>query len=168
MQHAKHWWRLCYASILVLAGAANHSALADTAHDVAGTVSNACSLGATSIILTATRGQNNPTQIYTPSSVSIGCNKTGGTLSISSTRLTSPGQNPADYTLTVSGWGSNASYDTKNLPAPSQTTNNNVQSTNISFSGNIKNSDLSVGTGGNPNPSYTATITLSMSMSIAQ
>ena len=140
-------------------------ARAGTTYNYNANVASACTLSAGSVSVSVARGSGSTVTFNpSPTSVTASCNSaSGGTLSVSSTRLQRPGDT-VDYTLVVSGWGvsgnNTVSYATAAAAPPASTkTNASVGVATLAFScsngceqNNIKNGNA-----------YTAIITLGLS-----
>ena len=125
---------------------------------VSGTVASACTLSATSIVVSASRSGSSQSFSTSPANVTASCNGAGGgRLSVSSTRLVSTG-NTRNYTIAVAGWGAgNATYNTMTLPVATTKDRTGVGTSTLTFS-------CSTGCDNNlsNNTPYTATVTLGL------
>jgi hypothetical protein len=127
-----------------------------------GTVANACSLSAPSVTVNASRSGSQMNFSTSPASVTAGCNAAaGGTLSVSSTRLSDVAvpANTKNYTLSVAGWNASSfTYNTTTLPAATTQSKTGAGNSTLTFTctsgctqGNLSN-----------NTAYVATVTLGL------
>ena len=134
---------------------------APSSFGVSGAAAKGCRPTMTSVTVTvSTNSHSVTTETFSPASIAVWCN-TAGTLSIASTRLLKSGttNNFADYTLSVTGWGSAFTYATAPALPAASTESSTTQSATLSFACTAGCTSATIA----KNTTYTATIIVGLS-----